>query len=132
MAWNEFKCIKYKYLGEMNGYSTNQIYSLYTCFRKLRTKLASKILICLCLSLLLLLIIFVAGVNQIKYPLICHVTSTLLHYFTLTTFFWMGVEAVNLYRAVVRVFTRGSDVRFFRCMFVNAWGRLLFNDHCKS
>ena len=39
----------------------------------------------------------------------------------------MGVEAINLYRAVVRVFTRGSDVRFFRCMFVNAWGRLLFN-----
>ena len=103
------------------------MYPLFPFFRNLRAKLASKILICLCLSLLLLLIIFVAGVNQTKYPLICHVTSALLHYFTLTTFFWMGVEAINLYRAVVRVFTRGSDARFFRCMFVNAWGRLLFN-----
>ena len=91
--------------------------------RKLRQKIPAKILICLCTSLLLLLVVFVVGVKQTEQAHICHIVAGMLHYFTLTTFAWMLVEAVNLYRTIVKVFTTGNESRFFKWMFVYAWGK---------
>ncbi|XP_057293510.1 adhesion G-protein coupled receptor G6-like isoform X2 [Hydractinia symbiolongicarpus] len=94
----------------------------FVCFAKLRKKIPAKILICLCVSLMFLFIVFVAGINQTKHAALCHIIASLLHYFTLTSFSWMLVEALNLYRTIVKVFTRGNDARFFKWMCLYAWG----------
>lgn len=52
----------------------------------------------------------------------CKTVAILLHYFLLTTLTWMLVEAINMYQALITVFTKYSG--FFmlkRCLF--AWGK---------
>ena len=47
----------------------------------------------------------------------------LLHYFLLTTLMWMLVEAVNMYQALIKVFTKYSGYFMLkRC--VGAWGKI--------
>ena len=55
----------------------------------------------------------------------CQVVAVLLHYFLLTTFFWMGVEAVNIYQMFVKVFRKGSERRFLLRSTLVAWGKWL-------
>ena len=45
------------------------------------------------------------------------------HYFFLTAFCWMSVEAVGLYRAVVLVFTSASNKTFLIGASIIAWGK---------
>ena len=94
-------------------------------FRKLRTKLSPKILLSLCISLLLLLIIFLVGIERTTNQRGCQVVAVLLHYFILTTFLWMGVEAANIYQMFVKVFQMGSQKIFLIRASVIAWGKLL-------
>ena len=91
--------------------------------RKLREKLPPKILISLCVSLLALLIVFLAGIEKTSNKVGCRVVAALLHYFILTTFFWMGVEAVNIYQMFVKVFRKGSQKRFLLRSSLVAWGK---------
>ena len=47
-----------------------------------------------------------------------------MHYFLLAAFFWMAVEAFNMYRAFVKVFPAGSSsskTMLKYCFF--AWGK---------
>lgn len=54
----------------------------------------------------------------------------LTQYFFLTTFCWMSVEAVGLYRAVVLVFTSASNKTFLIAAAAVAWGE--FSEHFSS
>uniref|UniRef100_A0A3Q1G4P5 G-protein coupled receptors family 2 profile 2 domain-containing protein n=1 Tax=Acanthochromis polyacanthus TaxID=80966 RepID=A0A3Q1G4P5_9TELE len=74
---------------------------------KLRKDIPSKILIQLCLALLLLNLVFLVDAWLALYPDsvgLCISTAWFLHYFLLVTFTWMGLEAVHMYLALVKVF----------------------------
>ena len=75
--------------------------------RKLRKDTPSKILIQLCLALLLLNLVFLVDAWLSLYPSVpglCISTAWFLHYFLLASFTWMGLEAVHMYLALVKVF----------------------------
>lgn len=96
---------------------------IYTAFRELRRSVPHRILINLCLSLAALLAIFIAGVDKTKSAASCHSVSVLIHFFTVSTFLWMAVESVSLYRSVVKIFKRRTNKKlFFWCCFAAAWG----------
>ena len=95
----------------------------YIFFRNLRKKLPPKILINLCFSLMALLIIFLAAVEETSSRVGCQVVAALLHYFMLTTFFWMTVEGANLYRCFVQVFRKGGEGKFIIKACIFAWGK---------
>ena len=92
-------------------------------FRKLRRTLPAKILICLCFSLLCLLVLFVSLVEETEPRLGCQIVASFLQYFMLSTFCWMFVEAVNLYRMFIKVFSTGSTGKFFIRANIFAWGK---------
>lgn len=94
-------------------------------FRNLRKKLPPKILICLCFSLLILLVVFLAGVEQTDSNGGCKAVAVLIHYFTLSTFCWMAVEGLNLYRCFVKIFKKGSATKFLKKASLFAWGMYL-------
>ncbi|KAI4897297.1 hypothetical protein NFI96_024664, partial [Prochilodus magdalenae] len=78
----------------------------YIAFGKLRRDYPSKILINLSVALLgmnmsFLLNSWLAGFNNNG---ICIAVAAVLHYFLLATFTWMGLEAINMYLAFVKVF----------------------------
>ena len=72
-------------------------------FRKtlVAPKLPNKILIGLSVSLLCTIITFLVGVEKTEDTINCKVVAGLIQYFLLTTFCWMVVESVNLYRMFV-------------------------------
>uniref|UniRef100_A0AAV2J9N6 Adhesion G-protein coupled receptor G2 n=1 Tax=Knipowitschia caucasica TaxID=637954 RepID=A0AAV2J9N6_KNICA len=79
----------------------------YLAFGKLRKDIPSKILIQLCLALLLLNLVFLVDAWLALFPDavgLCISTAWFLHYFLLVTFTWMGLEAVHMYIALVKVF----------------------------
>ncbi|XP_057312510.1 uncharacterized protein LOC130654023 isoform X2 [Hydractinia symbiolongicarpus] len=94
----------------------------FLAFQNLRKKLPPKILICLCFSLLILLIVFLAGVEQTDSDGGCKAVAVLIHYFTLSTFCWMAVEGLNLYRCFVKIFKKGSATKFLKKASLFAWG----------
>ncbi|XP_038050911.1 uncharacterized protein LOC119724062 [Patiria miniata] len=94
---------------------------IYSSLRSLRSKTPSRILISFSLSLLCLYLVFVAGIEQTSSRVVCIVVAVLMHYFTLTSMAWMGVEAASMYLKLVRVFN--SDVEHFMIKAsVVAWG----------
>ncbi|XP_038050910.1 uncharacterized protein LOC119724061 [Patiria miniata] len=95
--------------------------AIYSSLRSLRSKTPSRILISFSLSLLCLYLVFVAGIEQTSSRVGCIVVAVLMHYFTLTSVAWMGVEAASMYLKLVRVFN--SDVEHFMIKAsVVAWG----------
>ena len=99
--------------------------NLFFDHRKLRQKLAPKLLLCLVLSLILLLFALLIGIdaNNMKISYGCQVFAGLLQYLMLSTFSWMAIEAVNLYRSFVKVFKSSTDERFFKFALCFAWGK---------
>ena len=93
------------------------------CSRKPRSKLPGKILISLCTSLMVLLIVFLIGIERTSNTKSCQTVAALLHYFILTTFSWMGVEAANLYQMFVKVFQTRNQKGFLIRASAIAWGR---------
>ncbi|XP_071854192.1 uncharacterized protein [Apostichopus japonicus] len=92
----------------------------FVAFRTLRNSRHRQILINHCISLLLLYIVFLAGIDS-NISFVCMASAILLHYFMLTTMFWMAVEAHNMYMYLVKVFQR--DVRrFILKASILAWG----------
>eukprot|EP00064_Thunnus_orientalis_P013892 superscaffoldBa00002328_g13933 len=79
----------------------------YLAFGKLRKDIPSKILIQLCLALLMLNLVFLVDAWLALYPDavgLCISTAWFLHYFLLVSFTWMGLEAIHMYLALVKVF----------------------------
>ncbi|XP_033095842.1 adhesion G-protein coupled receptor G7-like isoform X2 [Anneissia japonica] len=88
-----------------------------------------QILCQLCLSLLGLYIVFLAGIDQnetkrnetTENSLGCTFAAALLHYFLLSSIFWMNVQAVKMYYLLVKVVNSYvSHFLFKACLF--AWG----------
>ena len=77
-------------------------------FRNIRSKLPSKILICLCFSLLALLVLFLGGVERSGTLLSCQIISGLLQYFLLSKFLWTTISAYNMYVLLVPMKQRSS------------------------
>ena len=97
---------------------------LFSIHRQLRGTRSGKILIHLCASLFCLnLVFFIDSIPSVtsSYP-VCIGCAILLHYFVLTSFSWMGMEAVNMYRALVQVFIRGSTGNFMTKCILISWG----------
>ncbi|XP_073342675.1 adhesion G-protein coupled receptor G2 [Pagrus major] len=78
----------------------------YLAFEKLRRDYPSKILINLSASLLGLSMLFLldSWLSSFSNYGLCIATAATLHYFLLASFTWMGLEAVNMYLALVKVF----------------------------
>nr|XP_033502591.1 adhesion G-protein coupled receptor G4 [Epinephelus lanceolatus] len=78
----------------------------YTAFEKLRRDYPSQILINLSLALLGLNLVFLVNSWLSSWELygLCVAVASMLHYFLLASFTWMGLEAVNMYFALVKVF----------------------------
>ncbi|XP_042354504.1 adhesion G-protein coupled receptor G2 isoform X2 [Plectropomus leopardus] len=96
----------------------------YLSFGKLRKDIPSKILIQLCLALLLLNLVFLVDAWLALYPDavgLCISTAWFLHYFLLVTFTWMGLEAVHMYQALVKVFNSHIS-RFMLKFSAVGWG----------
>ncbi|XP_061426215.1 LOW QUALITY PROTEIN: adhesion G-protein coupled receptor G6-like [Lethenteron reissneri] len=95
----------------------------YITFEKIRTDHPSKILMNLCAALLLLNLLFMldAWIAWFNIEGLCVATGALLHYSLLASFTWMGLEAVHLYLAVVKVFN--TYVRNYILKFcIVGWG----------
>ncbi|XP_027886413.1 adhesion G-protein coupled receptor G4 [Xiphophorus couchianus] len=78
----------------------------YIAFEKLRRDYPSQILINLSLALLGLNLMFLINswLSSWSVYSVCVAAASLLHYFLLASFTWMGLEAVNMYFALVKVF----------------------------
>ncbi|KAL0993915.1 hypothetical protein UPYG_G00115510 [Umbra pygmaea] len=78
----------------------------YAAFEKLRRDYPSKILINLSLALLGLNMVFLVNswLSSVGSSGLCVAVASTLHYFLLASFTWMGLEAVHMYFALVKVF----------------------------
>ncbi|MED6258580.1 hypothetical protein ATANTOWER_009358, partial [Ataeniobius toweri] len=119
----------------------------YIAFEKLRRDYPSKILINLSLALLGLNLMFLVNSWLSSWGLysLCVAAASMLHYFLLASFTWMGLEAVNMYFALVKVFNvyvpsyilkfcaLGWGIPLVICITVlmvnrDAYGSLLYTD----
>lgn len=75
-------------------------------YRKLRRDYPSKILLNLSIALLGLNLVFLLNswISSFGIYGLCIAVAVTLHYFLLTSFTWMGLGAVNMYFALVKVF----------------------------
>ena len=90
--------------------------------RNLREKDTSKFHCQLCLALLFTLIVFVAGVDRTENIILCTAISMLIQYFTLASVFWMGAEAMLMFKKLVIVF--GSvTTKFLILVSAICWGK---------
>ncbi|XP_051514030.1 adhesion G-protein coupled receptor G2-like [Myxocyprinus asiaticus] len=78
----------------------------YVAFEKLRRDNPSKILINLSVALLGLNMLFLVNSWFASFNTngLCITVAAFQHYFFLATFIWMGLEAINMYLALVKVF----------------------------
>ncbi|XP_026522054.1 adhesion G-protein coupled receptor G6 [Notechis scutatus] len=95
----------------------------YIAFEKLRRDYPSKILMNLSTALLGLNLVFLldSWIASFDIEGLCIAIAALLHYFLLATFTWMGLEAVHMYIALVKVFN--TYIRQYILKFcVIGWG----------
>uniref|UniRef100_A0A673NFJ8 Adhesion G protein-coupled receptor G2a n=1 Tax=Sinocyclocheilus rhinocerous TaxID=307959 RepID=A0A673NFJ8_9TELE len=91
---------------------------------KIRRDIPSKILIHLCFSLLLLNLVFLLDSWLALYrdaEGLCIFTAFFLHYFLLVSFTWMGLEALHMYLAIVKVFNNFMS-RYMLKFSLVGWG----------
>ncbi|CAM1327799.1 Uncharacterised protein g9589 [Pycnogonum litorale] len=99
-------------------------YSLFRCLNKDRQ---GRILLNLCVSMFFMNVSFLVGALREERLAIfsdfdvCLAVAVLLHYFLLTSLCWMCVEAINMYKLLVRVFTF-SEPHFMLKRCFAAWG----------
>ena len=71
------------------------------------------------------IISFVAALTFVKKQMLCFIAGRFLHYFVLTSFSWMLIQAIILYRVIVAMTTRLTDNFYFKLMSGLAWGKLI-------
>ncbi|CAH2315159.1 adhesion G- coupled receptor G4 [Pelobates cultripes] len=78
----------------------------YLTFKQLRRDYPSKILMNMSASLLMLNLHFLVNtwISNFQIHGLCITSAALLHYLLLTSFTWLGLEAVHMYFAFVKVF----------------------------
>ena len=74
--------------------------------------------------MILLVVFFFATEARkiISVKFVCQMIACILHYFMLTTFMWMLVEAVNLYYSFVKIFNGRDKKKFFKWASIASWG----------
>ena len=72
--------------------------------RDIRQNKQANIIVALAIALLAVLILLLAGIERTGNPAGCRATALLLHYFLLSAFCWMAVEAYNLYVHLIKIF----------------------------
>uniref|UniRef100_A0A8C3YCD0 Adhesion G-protein coupled receptor G6 n=1 Tax=Catagonus wagneri TaxID=51154 RepID=A0A8C3YCD0_9CETA len=95
----------------------------YVAFEKLRRDYPSKILMNLSTALLFLNLIFLldSWITSFHVDGLCIAVAVLLHFFLLATFTWMGLEAIHMYIALVKVFN--TYIRRYILKFcIVGWG----------
>ncbi|XP_021114988.1 adhesion G-protein coupled receptor G6 isoform X4 [Heterocephalus glaber] len=95
----------------------------YVAFEKLRRDYPSKILMNLSSALLFLNLIFLLDgwITSFDVDALCTAVAALLHFFLLATFTWMGLEAIHMYIALVKVFN--TYIRRYVLKFcIIGWG----------
>uniref|UniRef100_A0A4W3HJH8 Adhesion G-protein coupled receptor G6 n=1 Tax=Callorhinchus milii TaxID=7868 RepID=A0A4W3HJH8_CALMI len=95
----------------------------YVAFEKLRRDYPSKILMNLSTSLFFLNLLFLVDGWLASFQLrgLCVAVGALLHFFLLASFTWMGLEAVHMYIALVKVFN--TYIRKYMLKFcIIGWG----------
>ncbi|NXJ19314.1 AGRG6 protein, partial [Dicrurus megarhynchus] len=95
----------------------------YIAFEKLRRDYPSKILMNLSTALLFLNLVFLLDgwIASFDIDGLCIAVAALLHFFLLATFTWMGLEAVHMYIALVKVFN--TYIRRYILKFcIIGWG----------
>ncbi|XP_072906539.1 adhesion G-protein coupled receptor G6 isoform X3 [Hemitrygon akajei] len=95
----------------------------YVAFEKLRRDYPSKILMNLSASLFFLNFIFLIDgwLASFRIDGLCVTVAALLHFFLLASFTWMGLEAVHMYIALVKVFN--TYIRKYMLKFcIVGWG----------
>uniref|UniRef100_A0AAQ5YRM5 G-protein coupled receptors family 2 profile 2 domain-containing protein n=1 Tax=Amphiprion ocellaris TaxID=80972 RepID=A0AAQ5YRM5_AMPOC len=105
----------------------------YLVFEKLRRDYPSKILINLSAALLGLNLIFLlnAWLSSFSNYGLCIATAATLHYFLLASFTWMGLEAVHMYIALVKVFNTYIPSYILKFCAVG-WGKRTFcTSYCR-
>ncbi|XP_028411952.1 adhesion G-protein coupled receptor G6-like [Dendronephthya gigantea] len=91
--------------------------------RERRKKVPNKILLNFCIALTLMIFVFMVAAEKAKSTLYgCRAAAIALHYFLLATFLWMGVEALNMYLAFVKIFPSSSQSKFMLRYCLFAWG----------
>lgn len=79
----------------------------------------------LCISLIAMLVVIPVGtdgINHTENEIACTFMSCVILYFTLSSVFWMGAEAVFMYKKLIVVF--GSiSIRFVIVVSSLCWGR---------
>eukprot|EP00057_Strongylocentrotus_purpuratus_P009538 XP_011664012.1 PREDICTED: G-protein coupled receptor 126 [Strongylocentrotus purpuratus] len=102
--------------------------AVYITDRKLRCLQHIRILMCLCITLLLLYVFFIIMTALDRYPGesevspgLCGVIAAGLHFTTLSSMSWMGVEGINMFLMVIRAMD--SDIPLFMMKAsIIAWG----------
>ncbi|XP_053447160.1 adhesion G-protein coupled receptor G6 isoform X3 [Nycticebus coucang] len=95
----------------------------YVAFEKLRRDYPSKILMNLSTALLFLNLLFLldSWITSFDVDGLCTAIAALLHFFLLATFTWMGLEAIHMYIALVKVFN--TYIRRYILKFcIIGWG----------
>ncbi|XP_040206837.1 adhesion G-protein coupled receptor G6 isoform X6 [Rana temporaria] len=95
----------------------------YIAFEKIRRDYPSKILMNLSTALLFLNLFFLLDSWLASFEIneLCIAVAALLHFFLLATFTWMGLEAVHMYIALVKVFN--TYIRRYILKFcIIGWG----------
>ncbi|KAF5926458.1 hypothetical protein HPG69_013763 [Diceros bicornis minor] len=96
----------------------------YVAFEKLRRDYPSKILMNLSTALLFLNLLFLLDgwITSFHVDGLCTAVAALLHFFLLATFTWMGLEAIHMYIALVKVFN--TYIRRYILKFcIIGWGK---------
>uniref|UniRef100_A0A8C6S403 Adhesion G-protein coupled receptor G6 n=1 Tax=Nannospalax galili TaxID=1026970 RepID=A0A8C6S403_NANGA len=95
----------------------------YIAFEKLRRDYPSKILMNLSSALLFLNLIFLLDgwITSFDVAALCTAVAALLHFFLLATFTWMGLEAIHMYIALVKVFNTYIH-RYILKFCIIGWG----------
>ncbi|XP_078665733.1 uncharacterized protein LOC144908099 [Branchiostoma floridae x Branchiostoma belcheri] len=105
--------------------SAGLLFALITflLFRTLRRDNPTKILINLCVALLLVNLTFVtlSHPEQFHAGFMCKTHAMVMHYALLAAIAWMGIEAVNMYLAFVKVFDT-YYTNFVMKICVAGWG----------
>ncbi|XP_041442377.1 cadherin EGF LAG seven-pass G-type receptor 1 isoform X2 [Xenopus laevis] len=65
-------------------------------------------------------LVFLIGINQTENPFVCTVIAILLHYFYMSTFAWMFVEGLHIYRMLTEV--RNINSGHMRFYYVVGYG----------
>lgn len=97
-------------------------------FSKLRKDHPSKILINLCTALLMLNLVFLINSwsSSFQKAGLCITVAVALHYFLLVSLTWMGLEAVHMYFALVKVFNIYIPNYILKFCLVG-WGKYIFH-----